>query len=84
MDKSDIFKKLPLLFEETGNVKDRRRSGNLHTVQTPKVIKAVKLRILRNPLQKYKIMAWEMNVSQKTLSLERETWGFSNPVLDFC
>lgn len=81
MKKSDIFKTLrPLgnsrmfvyrcikLFEETGDIKDRPRSGRPRTVRTQQVIKAVKARIQRNPLRKQKIMAREMNITQKSMS----------------
>ena len=81
MKKTDIFKTLrPLgisrmfvyrcikLFEETGDVKDRHRSGRPRSVRTPQVIKAVKSRIHRNPIRKQEIMAREMNITQKSMS----------------
>lgn len=79
--KSDIFKTLkPLgisrmfvyravkLFDETGGVDDRSRSGRPRTVRTPEVINAVKARIRRNPLRKQKIMAREMALSKMSMS----------------
>lgn len=81
MKKGDIFKTLqPLgisrmfvyrcinLFEETGDIKDRQRSGRPRTVRTPQAIKAVKARIKRNPLRKQKIMAREMKIHPKSMS----------------
>lgn len=56
------------LFEDTGDVKDRQRSGRPRTVRTPETIKAVKARIMRNPLRKQKIMAREMHVNAKSMS----------------
>lgn len=81
MEKSNIFKMLrPLgisrmfvyrcikLFEETGGIKDRKRSGRPRTVRTPQAIKAVKARIARNPLRKQKIMSREMKISRKSMA----------------
>lgn len=91
MEKGDIFKTLrPLgitrnfvyrtakLFEDTGGVRDRQRSGRPRTVRTPKAIKAVKKRIDRKPLRKQKILSREMQISQKSMSrIIKEDLGLS-------
>lgn len=88
-EKSAIFKTLqPLgisrmfvyravkLFEETGGIDDRPRSGRPRTVRTPQAIKAVEARIRRNPLRKQKIMSREMQISRLSMSrIIREDLG---------
>lgn len=56
------------LYNETNDVKDRKRSGRPRTVREPNAINAVKIRIDRNPLCKQEIMAQEMNISSRTMS----------------
>lgn len=81
MEKGEIFRILrPLgitrnfvyrtvkLFEDTGGVRDRQRSGRPRTVRTPSAIKAVQSRIRRKPLRKQKILSREMKISQKSMS----------------
>lgn len=81
MQKGEIFRTLqPLgitrcfvyrtikLFEDTGGVRDRQRSGRPRTVRTPEAIKAVQARIRRKPLRKQKILSREMQISQKSMS----------------
>lgn len=55
-------------FEETGDVNDRHQSSRSCTIRTPQVIKAVKLKIKRNPLRKQQIMARDMNIKEKSVS----------------
>lgn len=52
-------------YNETFSVSDRKKSGRPRTVRTPKIIKAVKERIRRNPLRKQKILARGLKISKK-------------------
>lgn len=56
------------LFEDTGDVNDRKRSGRPRAVRTPQVINAVRSRIARKPVRKQKIMAQEMSIAPRTMS----------------
>lgn len=56
------------LFDDTGDVKDRQRTGRARTVRTAEAIKAVKARIRRNPVRKQKILSREMGISQISMS----------------
>lgn len=80
-ERGDIFKMLqPLqisrmfvyravkLFEDTGGVRDRQRSGRPRVVRTPQAIKAVEARIRRKPLRKQKILSREMKISKRSIS----------------
>lgn len=76
MERGDIFRMLqPLgvtriflyrtvkLFEDTGGIIDRPKSGRPRVVRAPAAIRNVKERIERNPLRKQKILAREMKIS---------------------
>lgn len=81
MERGDIFRTLrPLgvtrnfvyrtvkLFEDTGGIIDRPKSGRPREVRTPQAIKAVKMRINRKPLRKQKILSREMGISVCSIS----------------
>ena len=52
-------------FKELGTTEDRPLSGCPRTSRTPKMIKAVKARINRNPRRSMRKMAKDMNMSEK-------------------
>lgn len=54
-------------YAETSSVEDLPRSGRPRSVRTPALVKAVKARILRNPVRKQKLMAFQMKLSRETL-----------------
>lgn len=56
------------LFEETGGIIDRPKSGRPRSVRTPAAVKAVKMRIQRKPLRKQKILSREMKISPPSIS----------------
>lgn len=63
-------------FNETQGIEDRHRKGRPKSVRTAEKIKAVRNRILRNPLRKQSILSREMNISARSLSrLIREDLG---------
>ena len=75
------------LFLTMGGGSDRKRSSQLRLVRTPQVIKAVRLRINQNPVQKQKIMAWEMDIVPRAMSrIIKQNLGLSNDKQDnaFC
>lgn len=56
------------LFADTGDMIDRAESGRPRTARTLQAIKAVEVRIRRNPLRKQKIISREMNISKISMS----------------
>lgn len=52
---------------ETGSIQDRKRSGRPRSVRTPRMVKALKERIRRNPRRSQKKLAIQMKVSRGTL-----------------
>lgn len=56
------------LFEDTGGIVDRPKSGRPRTVRTPQAIKAVENRIRRNPHRKQKILSREMNIKKDCMA----------------
>ena len=67
-------------FFYTGGVSDHKRSGRLHVAHMPLVIKTVRSRINRNPVQKQKIIAREMDIAQIKLCSKIDH-GYSNRIL---
>ena len=56
-------------FKELGDEKDRPRSGRPSTARTPKIIKAARKRVRRNPKRSIRKMTQEMNISPKTMRI---------------
>lgn len=54
-------------FNELGSIEDREKSGRKRSVRTRKMIKNLRQRLLRNPLQKLKKLAKELNSSKSTV-----------------
>lgn len=66
--KRDFVYRTVKLFEDTGGVNDRNKSGRPRTARTPQAIGAVRSRITRKPVRKQRIMAREMNIAPRTMS----------------
>ncbi len=56
------------LYNDTGDIVDRPRSGWPRTARTKKVVAAKYARINRNPVRRWKTITKEMNIASKTLS----------------
>jgi hypothetical protein len=56
------------LFLDTGEVSDRKRSYQPCMVLMSPVINTVRSRINQNPVQKQKIIAWEMDIAPRIMS----------------
>ena len=54
-------------YKDTGTVEDRPRSGRPRDKRTPRMLKALKNRIKRNPRRCQKKLALQMNVSRQTM-----------------
>lgn len=54
-------------YVETGGIRDRPRSGRPRSKRTPKLKKAVRMRLMRNPARSANSMAQELKVSRGTL-----------------
>ena len=66
-----------------GRVSDRKRSSRPRVDRMPHVIKAVRSRINKNPVQKQKIIDREMDIAQRTMScFIKQDLGLSNDKQD--
>ena len=54
-------------FKELNSIEDRPRSGRPRTFRNPKGMNAVRARIRHNPKRSMRIMALEMDMSEKTM-----------------
>src|SRR6266436_903807 len=55
-------------FTETSSIKDKSRSGRPRSKRTPKMLKALKARIRRNPKRTQKKLSLQMKVSKMTMA----------------
>ena len=68
-------------YQETGSVEDRTRSGRPCTVVTPKVCKAVREQIRRNPRRSMRKMASTIKISHRSVQRIDSSRSFRDEII---